>query len=151
MDMGIFEFGAANLLHFINPKPNLIMSMFKFLFTTFGGFTFLLVGLSILGVLIYGPYLSIQLYWLKKKTIRKTNIDSMIVLGVAAFVSGIINQIAGMIQALEAMIKATDISPQIVMGGIIQSFNIPILCALVLIISLVFWYFNKRKWEVLNS
>jgi ABC-type polysaccharide/polyol phosphate export permease len=125
--------------------------MFEFLFTTFGGFTFLLIGASILGVLVYGPYLSIQLYLLKKKTIKKTNIDSMIVLGVVVFISGILNQIAGMIQALEAMIKATDISPQLVMGGIIESFKIPILCALVLIVSLVFWYFNKKKWEVLNS
>ena len=127
------------------------MSMFEFLFTTFGGFTFLLIGVSILGVLIYGPYLSIQLYVLKKKTIKKTNIDSMIVLGVVVFISGILNQIAGMIEALEVMIKATDISPQHVMSGIIESFKIPILCALVLIVSLVFWFFNKKKWEALNS
>lgn len=127
------------------------MSMFEFLFTTFGGFTFLLIGVSILGVLIYGPYLSIQLYVLKKKTIKKTNIDSMIVLGVVVFISGILNQIAGMIEALEVMIIATDISPQHVMSGIIESFKIPILCALVLIVSLVFWFFNKKKWEALNS
>lgn len=124
--------------------------MFEFLFTTFGGFTFLLIGASILGVLVYGPYLTIQLYLLKKKTIKKTNIDSMIVLGVVVFISGILNQIAGMIQALEAMIQATDISPQLVMGGIIESFKIPVLCAFVLIVSLVFWYLNKRKWEQLN-
>jgi ABC-type polysaccharide/polyol phosphate export permease len=127
------------------------MSLFEFLFTTFGGFTFLLIGLSILGVVIYGPVLTIKLYWLKKKTIKKTNIDAMLVLGVIVFISGILNQIAGMIQALEAMIKATDISPAIVMGGIIESFKIPILCAFVLIISLILWYFNKRKWEALNS
>jgi hypothetical protein len=124
--------------------------MIEFLFTTFGGFTFLLIGASILGVLVYGPYLTIQLYLLKKKTIKKTNIDSMIVLGVVVFISGILNQIAGMIQALEAMIQATDISPQLVMGGIIESFKIPVLCAFVLIVSLVFWYLNKRKWEQLN-
>lgn len=127
------------------------MSMLKFLFTTFGGFTFLLVGLSILGVLIYGTYLTIQLYWFKKRTIRKTSIDSMLVLGVAAFISGILNQIAGIIQALEVIIQVSDVSPQIIMGGIIESFKVPILCALVLILSLVYWFFNKRKWEILNS
>ena len=74
----------------------------------------------------------------------------MIVLGVVVFISGILNQIAGMFQALEAMIQATDISPQLVMGGIIESFKIPVLCAFVLIVSLVFWYLNKRKWEQLN-
>lgn len=126
------------------------MSMFEYLFTTLGGFTFLLIGVSILGVFIYGPYLSVQLFWFKKKTIKKTNIDSMIVLGVVVFISGILNQIAGMIEALEVMIKTTDISPQLVMGGIIESFKTPVLCAFVLIISLLFWYFNKRKWESLN-
>ena len=124
--------------------------MFEYLFTTLGGFTFLLIGVSILGVFIYGPYLSVQLFWFKKKTIKKTNIDSMIVLGVVVFISGILNQIAGMIEALEVMIKTTDISPQLVMGGIIESFKTPVLCAFVLIISLLFWYFNKRKWESLN-
>lgn len=126
------------------------MSMFEYLFTTLGGFTFLLIGVSILGVFIYGPYLSVQLFWFKKKTIKKTNIDSMIVLGVVVFISGILNQIAGMIEALEVMIKTTDIAPQLVMGGIIDSFKTPVLCAFVLIISLLFWYFNKRKWESLN-
>ena len=127
------------------------MSMFEYLFTTLAGFTFLLIGVSILGVLIYGPYLSIQLYGFKKKNIKKTNIESMLVLGVIVFISGILNQIAGMIEALETMIRATDISPRIVMGGIIESFKIPVLCAFVLIISLLFWYFNKKKWESLNK
>ncbi len=126
------------------------MSMFEYLFTTLGGITFLLIGVSILGVLIYGPYLTVQLFWNKKKTIKKTNIDSMIVLGVIVFISGIINQIAGMIEALEVMIQVGDISPQLVMGGIIESFRIPVLCAFVLIISLIFWYFNKKKWESIN-
>jgi hypothetical protein len=126
------------------------MSMFEYLFTTLGGFTFLLIGVSILGIFIYGPYLSVQLYWFKKKTIKKTNIDSMIVLGVVVFISGILNQIAGMIEALEVMIKTTDISPQLVMGGIIESFKIPVLCTFVLIISLIFWYFNKKKWELIK-
>ena len=127
------------------------MSLFEFLFTTLGGFTFLLIGLSILGVIIYGPFLSIQLYWLKKKTIKKVNIDAMLVLGVIAFISGILNQIAGMMEALEAMIETADISPGMVMDGIRESFEIPVLCAFVLIISIIFWYFNKRKWESLNS
>jgi hypothetical protein len=125
--------------------------MFEYLFTTLEGFTFLLIAVFILGIFIYGPYLSIQLYFLKKKTITKTNIDAMLILGIVVFVSGILNQIAGMIEALEVGIKTSDISPQVVMGGIIESFKIPILCAFVLIISLIFWYFNKKKWELLNS
>lgn len=126
------------------------MSMFEYLFTTLEGFTFLLIGVSILAIFIYGPYLSVQLFWIKKKDIKKTNIDSMIVLGVVVFISGILNQISGMIEALEAMIQGSDISPQLIMGGIKESFNTPILCTFVLIISLMFWYFNKKKWESLN-
>jgi biopolymer transport protein ExbB/TolQ len=81
---------------------------------------------------------------------KKTNIDAMLVLGVVVFISGILNQIAGMIEALEVMISATDISPQLVMGGIIESFKVPVLCSFVLIISLLFWYLNKKKWESLT-
>lgn len=127
------------------------MSLFEYLFSTIAGLTFLLIGGSILGVFIYGPYLSIQLYGFKKKNLKKTNIDSMLVLGVIVFISGILNQIAGMIEALETMIQATDFSPQMIMGGIIESFKIPIVCAFVLIISIIFWYFNMKKWESLNS
>ncbi|NLD46663.1 MAG: hypothetical protein GX660_05620 [Clostridiaceae bacterium] len=127
------------------------MSMFEYLFTTLAGFTLLLIGLSVLGVLIYGPLLSFQLYLKKKKSIKKSNVDAMLVLGVIVFISGILNQIGGMIEALETMVKATDISPQLVMSGLVESFRIPIFCAFVLIISLIFWHFNKKKWEVLNS
>ena len=127
------------------------MSLFEFLFTTLTGFTFLLIGLSILGVIIYGPFLTIRLYVQKKRSLNKINIDAMWVLGVIVFISGILNQISGMIQALEVGIKGGDVSPEMVMGGIKESFEIPILCSFVLIISLVFWYFNKRKWEALNS
>jgi hypothetical protein len=37
------------------------------------------------------------------------------------------------------------------MEGIIESFKIPVVCAFVLIIALIFWYFNMRKWESLNT
>ncbi len=127
------------------------MSMFEYLFSTLAGFTFLLIGIFVLGVFIYGPYLSFHLYRFKKKSIKKNNIDSMLVLGVVVFISGILNQIAGIIEALEILINVPDISPQQVKSGIIESFKIPIFCTFVLIISLIFWYFNKRKLELLNS
>jgi len=38
------------------------MSAFHYLFSTFSGITFLLIGLSVLGVFLYGPYLTFQLY-----------------------------------------------------------------------------------------
>jgi len=125
--------------------------MFEYLFTTLGGFTYLLIGLSVLGIVFYGPYLSVQLYLLKKKTLSKTSIDSMLVLGVVVFMSGILNQIAGMIEALETMINVTDVSPKIVMGGIIESFTVPVMCTFMLIVALLFWYLNKIKWERLNG
>jgi ABC-type polysaccharide/polyol phosphate export permease len=127
------------------------MSLFEYLFTTLGGFTFLLIGISVLGVLVYGPYLTIKVYRTKKKTVKKANIDLILILGIVVFIAGILNQIAGMIEALETMIENTNVSPKIVMGGIIESFQIPVFCAFVLIISLIFWVFNKKKWETLNA
>lgn len=126
------------------------MSVFEFLFTTLEGFTYLLIAAAVLGVIVYGPYLSIKLYGFKKASIKKTNIDAMLILGVVAFISGILHQIAGMIEALEVMIQRVDISPQMVMGGIIESFKVPVFCSFVLIIALIFWYVNKKKWEALN-
>lgn len=127
------------------------MSLFEYLFSTFAGITLLLIGISILGVFIYGPYLSIRLYGFKKKSIRKTNVDAMLVLGVIVFVLGILNQIAGIIEALESLIQDADVSAQLIMAGIVESFNVPVLCAFVLLISLIFWYFNKKKCESLKS
>jgi len=125
--------------------------MFEYLFTTLAGYTFLLISVFVLGVIIYGPFLSFQFYRSKKKSIKKTNIDAILILGVAVFISGILNQIAGIIEALETMIETTDISPQLVMSGLIESFKIPVFCTFILIISFIFWYFNKKKWEALNS
>jgi len=127
------------------------MSIFEYLFSTLAGFSFLLIGASILGILIYASYLTFQLYWLKKKTIKKANIDFLQVLGIIVFISGILNQIAGMIEALEMMIENINVSPQIIMDGIIESFKIPIFCAFVLIISLILRYINMKKWESLNA
>ncbi|MEZ5070316.1 MAG: hypothetical protein R2751_04945 [Bacteroidales bacterium] len=126
------------------------MSAIEFLFTSLAGITLVLIGAASLGVLLYGPVLSVQLFRLKKKGMKKSNVDAMLVLGVIAFVSGILNQIAGMLEALEVMAQAPDISPQLVMSGIVESFRIPVLCAFVFLISLVFWYVNKRKWESLQ-
>ena len=126
------------------------MSVFEFLFTTFTGITILLIVASVLGILVYGPYLILQLYRFKKKSIKKTNIDALLVLGVAVFISGILHQISGMIEALEAMIEGGDISPQMVMEGLIESFRVPVFCSFMLILAMALWYVNKKKWETLN-
>ncbi|HKK81139.1 MAG TPA: hypothetical protein VJ909_02750, partial [Prolixibacteraceae bacterium] len=120
------------------------MSVFEFLFTTFTGITILLIVASVLGILVYGPYLILQLYRFKKKSIKKTNIDALLVLGVAVFISGILHQISGMIEALEAMIEGGDISPQLVMEGLIESFRIPVFCSFMLILAMVLWFVNKK-------
>ncbi|HPR33471.1 MAG TPA: hypothetical protein PLK12_15335 [Prolixibacteraceae bacterium] len=127
------------------------MSLFEYLFSTFAGITILFIGVTVLCLFIYAPYLSIQLYRFKKSSIRKANIDALLILGVIVFVLGILNQIAGMIEALELIIQETDVSPQLVMGGIIKSFNVPVFCVFVLIISLILWFINKKKWETLNG
>jgi len=112
------------------------------------GFVFLLL---ILGVFGFGPYLFVRLYIVKSKAIKKTHIDSMLVIGSIALVYGILLQIIGMVEALEAVIQAGDVSPQLVMQGLKESFATPILGMVLFIISLLFWYINKIKWEVNNK
>ncbi|MBI9067487.1 MAG: MotA/TolQ/ExbB proton channel family protein [Salinivirgaceae bacterium] len=120
------------------------MSFFQYMFSNPLGFIFLLL---ILGIFGFGPYLFIRLYFVKSKAIKKMHIDSMLVLGAIALVYGVLLQIIGMVQALEAVIQAADVSPQLVMQGLKESFMTPILGMVLFIVSIVFWYLNKLKWE----
>lgn len=64
--------------------------------------------------------------------------------GSFAAAMGILSQIIGIVMALEAIRAASDISPQIVMGGAIVSFYSTIWGLFVLLISLLFYYILKE-------
>ncbi len=71
-------------------------------------------------------------------------LDLIRMAGSFAAAMGILSQIIGIVQALEAIRAASDISPQIVMGGAIVSFYSTIWGLIVLLISLLFYYILKE-------
>lgn len=93
----------------------------------------------------------VKLYVNKVSTIKRTNIDLIIILGVTIAILGIAGQIWGMILSLEAIITAKDISPMIVSEGFKMSFYTTIFGLFVLLFSGIFWYVNKTKWEINRS
>lgn len=79
-----------------------------------------------------------------KKQVDFKLLDLVLMAGSLAAAVGIFSQIVGIVQALEAIRAASDVSPQIVMGGAIVSFYAPIWGFLVLIISLLFYFILKE-------
>lgn len=120
------------------------MKIIDVLFSQFGWWIQLLLTVAILA---FGFFQFVTLYFGKKTTLKKTNIDALLVMGVFTAAIGITCQILGMVMALEAMIQAADISPQMVMMGFKISFYTTIYGLFVFLISTIFWYLNKIKWE----
>ena len=79
----------------------------------------------------------------KKKTERKY-LDLILMGGVISLAIGMLAQIIGIVQALEAIRAATDVSPQMIMGGAIISFYAPIYGFVVFIFSLLFYFILKE-------
>ena len=71
-------------------------------------------------------------------------LDLILMAGSLALAVGLLSQIVGIVQALEAIRAASDISPQIVMGGAIVSFYAPIWGFIVFIFSLLFYFILKE-------
>ncbi|MBN2857103.1 MAG: MotA/TolQ/ExbB proton channel family protein [Candidatus Delongbacteria bacterium] len=85
---------------------------------------------------------------MKGKTVTESvriSIDSILFWGVMSVATGILGQISGIYNALNIIIKATDISPQIVMKGFSESFTSTIYGFYIFILSGLIWYFLKRK------
>ncbi len=117
------------------------------LFSQFGWWIQFILTLVMLGLAIFQ---FIKLYIGKSNLIKKTNINAVLLLGVANAALGITCQILGIVLALEAIIEAADVSPQIIINGFMISFYTTIYGFFVFLISAVLWYVNKIKWE-LNS
>lgn len=71
-------------------------------------------------------------------------LDLILMAGSLALAVGLLSQIVGIVQALEAIRAASDISPQIVMGGAIVSFYAPIWGFIVFIFSMLFYFILKE-------
>lgn len=98
-------------------------------------------------ILVVGIYQFVKLYVLKSTQVKKANIQLILVTGASTAVLGILLQVIGLVLALEAIIQASDVSPQIVLGGLKVSFYTTIYGFIVFILSAIIWYVNKIKWE----
>ena len=79
-----------------------------------------------------------------KKTTDLKYLDFIRMSGSLALALGFLLQIIGITQALEAIREAADISPAIVMQGVLVSFYAPIWGMIVFIFSLLLWYVLKE-------
>ena len=81
----------------------------------------------------------------------RISIDSILFWGIMSVATGILGQISGIYNALNIIIKATDISPQIVMKGFSESFTSTIFGFYIFILSGLIWYFLKRKIRMTDA
>jgi hypothetical protein len=78
------------------------------------------------------------------KTVNLSLLGLILMAGSVALAIGLLGQILGIVGALEAIRVATDVSPEIVMGGAIISFYAPIWGFIVFIFSTVFYFVLKE-------
>ena len=71
-------------------------------------------------------------------------LDLILLGGSVALALGLLSQIVGIVQALNAIIEAADVSPEIVMGGAKVSFFAPIWGFIVFIFSMIFYFVLKE-------
>jgi hypothetical protein len=78
------------------------------------------------------------------KTVNLSLLGLILMAGSVALAIGLLGQILGIIGALEAIRVATDVSPELVMGGAIVSFYAPIWGFVVFIFSTLFYFILKE-------
>ena len=74
-------------------------------------------------------------------------LDLILLGGSVALAIGLLSQIVGIVQALNAIMEAGDVSPQLVMGGAIVSFYAPIYGFIVFIFSMIFYFILKEIYK----
>jgi len=75
----------------------------------------------------------------------KCGLDGILFWGLVALVNGIFGQLMGIWSALRIIAVATEVSPQVIMQGIIISFNTTLTGFWILIFSALFWYVLRTK------
>lgn len=76
---------------------------------------------------------------------KKAGIHTVLFLGSFNAVFGLLIQVLGMVQALNAIIEAADISPQLVIDGLRRSFMNPILGVSTLLAAGIFWFILQAR------
>ena len=101
---------------------------------------------TIIGVALKKSY---DLYLSKKEDGAKMErgINSILFFGILSLAFGILAQITGIYIALGEIIRATDISPEITMMGLRQSFTTTLFGLWILIIAAVLWFTLRSKYK----
>ncbi len=112
-----------------------------------GGILFMLpiyilwvVNLLLIGLLVYRNVKIASNPEVKTKPLSET----ILFLGSLAFLWGVLGQVTGMLQALGVIHEVGDISPALIAGGFQISLLAPVYGFVLLIVSYVFWYVNRR-------
>ena len=85
---------------------------------------------------------SVEIFW--KKVYSTRNLNFILLFSSLSLALGLLSQITGIVQALSAIIKAADISPAIIMGGLKVSFYAPIWGLLIFMVFLTIWFILKE-------
>jgi len=70
--------------------------------------------------------------------------ETILFLGSLAFLWGVLGQVTGMLQALGVIHEVGDISPALIAGGFKISLLAPVYGFVLLIVSYLVWYVNRR-------
>ena len=81
----------------------------------------------------------------------RSGIHTILFLGSFAGVFGLLIQIIGIVGAINAIIEAADISPEIVIEGVKRSFYNPIFGLATLLVSAVFWFILQVRYKNLKT
>jgi len=68
-------------------------------------------------------------------------------LGIFSFVWGTFTQLLGIVQALNAIIEAADVSPQLLLNGIRNSFKSPLFGLGTMLLAAIFWAVLQAKYS----
>jgi len=117
-------------------------------FASGGPFTWLLLIflITIIAVALKKAY---DLYLSKKEDGAKMErgINSILFFGILSLAFGVLAQITGIYMALGEIIRATDISPEITMMGLRQSFTTTLFGLWILIIAAVLWFTLRSRYK----
>lgn len=106
------------------------------------GGIFLLIQIMIIGMILILSIQKFIIYYGKSDITRTGFIRShhaILFLGIVGFVWGMFTQLVGFIQALNAIIEAADVSPELILMGLRNSFINPVIGLATVLLSALFW------------
>ena len=118
-------------------------------FQTMGG-VFLLVQIVILVLILVLSIQKAVIYYGKRGPdalpFHRSH-HAILFLGIFGIVWGLFTQLVGLIQALYAIIKAADVSPALILMGLRNSFNNPLIGFCTLLLAALFWGILHGKYS----